>query len=309
MSFGNYSQGRTVYGSGSYAPTRGPVSPAGAQGYLKREMRKGGNVGLFGGVSRLGRDGQSDTRSGMAAAAMQRQDRWAGKEGGPGFNPNSTHKGGKTGITPAQTRPHTIAPPITPQQTQPVTPTVTVNAAGTLELPYNQQYSEDVLAGLADTNQALLALQQQQQQQALAYAEQQRQEGINYTNQQRGTLNDNAARGVAFSSGYGVAVGNDANNHNNMLNQLAQDNANKNAEFEFNRTTIMNAFKDSLRQAAQQYGNELNDDAGSLGYGSVNSGQGQAVGPRTNPWAGVGTQWHPPKMNIPKHPKKPKKGK
>ena len=62
------SRGRTVYSGGSFAPTKGPVSAQGAQGYIQRSIRQG-NAGLWGGSSKWGRDGKSDTRSGVAPVA------------------------------------------------------------------------------------------------------------------------------------------------------------------------------------------------------------------------------------------------
>lgn len=60
--------GKTVFGNGSYAPTRGTNNPA---GYIKRDINKSGP---FGGVSRFGSTGRSETRSGLAKAALARQE-------------------------------------------------------------------------------------------------------------------------------------------------------------------------------------------------------------------------------------------
>ena len=71
MTFNKLAAGRKVYGQGSYAPTRGQVSAAGAQGYLQREINKPKK--LYPGVSTFGNDGQSDTRSGIVAQALARR--------------------------------------------------------------------------------------------------------------------------------------------------------------------------------------------------------------------------------------------
>ena len=272
--FGQSLQGRRVYGSGSYAPTRGQVSAQGMQGYLRREM-SGNNQGMYGGVSRFGRDGMSDTRSGAAKAALNRQmggNKWAGIEGhtGSGYGgwqngarpPVNGGNGGNGGNpkSPAGSQPPPVGNPNT-------APTVTVNDAGILELPYSPAWNQQILGGLEDTNSALLALQQQQQQQALQYAADKRQADIDYTNTQRSTLNDNSGRGVAFSSGYGVAVGKDANDHNNLVNILDLSNAQANSGYDFDRTAIINAFKDQLRQGSLEYADSLVEGAGTLGYG------------------------------------------
>lgn len=67
--------GKTVFGNGSYAPNRGTNNPA---GYIKREINKQGQEGInkqgpFGGVSNFGSTGRSETRSGLARRALERQ--------------------------------------------------------------------------------------------------------------------------------------------------------------------------------------------------------------------------------------------
>lgn len=275
-----FGAGRTVYGSGSYAPTRGQVSAQGMQGYLRRETRRN-NQGIYGGVSRFGGDGQSDTRSGMArqALARQQQNKWGGIEGRPGFNPNVKGgrggKGGGSGPRPVANgggANGTNAPVGAPVST----PSVVVNDDGTLELPYSPAWNEEILGGLQDTNSALLALQQQQQQQALQYASDKKGASDEYVTTKRDTLNDNASRGVAFSSGYGVAVGQDANNYNNLVNSLDLANSQANAGYDFDRTAIINAFKDQLRQGSLSYADSLVEGAGSLGYGGRGRGHRQS---------------------------------
>lgn len=54
-----YQVGRPIYRASSNAPTRGTVNP---MGYIDRNL----------GMSPVGRDGMSDKRSGLAAAALQR---------------------------------------------------------------------------------------------------------------------------------------------------------------------------------------------------------------------------------------------
>lgn len=272
-------QGRNVYGSGSYAPTRGQVSAQGMQGYLRREMR-GNNQGMFGGVSRFGRDGRSDTRSGMAAQALARQqrNRPGNQKGLGGVNwrdrGRTAFQGQNRGNSPASPGGNAQGAAVgAPASSAP--PTVTVNDAGILELPYSPAWNQEILGGLQDTNSALLALQQQQQQQALQYASDKRMAGIGYDETQRQTLNDSSGRGTAFSSGYGVAVGRNANDYNNLLNSLDLDNSQANAGYDFDRTAIINAFKDQLRQGSLAYADSLVEGAGTLGYGSRGPGYQQ----------------------------------
>ena len=97
--------GKKVYAQGSFAPTRGTVDP---QGYIQRELAKQQSV------SSIGRyDGQSDTRSGLAQAALQRM-----KAVAPGqalsTQPQAHNGGGRTGggHTPARTLTHTLVSPV-----------------------------------------------------------------------------------------------------------------------------------------------------------------------------------------------------
>lgn len=64
------SVGKRVYRGGSFAPNRGKVNPG---GYIKREVRKRG-------VSQIGGDGMSDTRSGLAKAALARMQAGGGRQ-------------------------------------------------------------------------------------------------------------------------------------------------------------------------------------------------------------------------------------
>lgn len=71
--------GKRVYAGVRTSPNKGQVSAKGAQGYLKRELRKR-SVGKAPGpvtiarpiVRPKGKDGKSDSRSGVAAVALRR---------------------------------------------------------------------------------------------------------------------------------------------------------------------------------------------------------------------------------------------
>ena len=271
MSMATASTGKTVYGNGSYAPNRGQVSAQGAQGYLQRELAKGRNV-----VSPVGRDGMSDQRSGVAATALKRVQPTPQKaapsngiiqnEGGKG---NTTSAGNTT--PPSNSAPATQTPqPVEPAG--PVAPTmppvVNINDAGTLELPFNYAYSQEVLGALGEYNDQLLGLQLESQQQGAEYAKNKRDAGVGYEGQKVRTLSDNASRGTAFSSGYGVAVGRDANQYTNYLNDLESSNTMQQNSYNMRRSAIVNAFNHMLQSAALNYGNDLTDSAGDLGYGS-----------------------------------------
>lgn len=268
MSIQQFSRGRAVYSQGSYAPTRGQVSAQGAQGYLKRELNKPGKAG----VSQWGKDGQSDTRSGMAKAALDRKN--AANNGRPQLggprppikNPQVGQPGGPSGgQSEGGTAPSTGGPKPPAQPPQPV---VEIGENGQLKLPYNQEFSEGVLGALQESNSSLLDIQNQQQQQALQYMQSNRDADVDYTNLKRSTLSDNAGRGTAFSSGYGLAVGNNANAYNTMKNDLATQHTMANSNFDLQRAGIYDSFNDTLRQGALAYGNSLTEQAGNLGYGT-----------------------------------------
>lgn len=69
--------GKRVYAGVRTSPNKGQVSAKGAQGYLKRELRKR-SVGTSPVkiarpiVRPKGKDGKSDSRSGVAAVALRR---------------------------------------------------------------------------------------------------------------------------------------------------------------------------------------------------------------------------------------------
>ncbi len=264
MQQGTTLRGRNVYGSGSYAPTKGRVSAAGSQGYLKRSIRQQINP-----VRSVGGDGQSDTRSGLAAAAMQR--RIAQQPKNNGFHVAST--------TPFPTA----------QQPQPVnpngqavgggaqsgaaansmggTPQVVVNNNGQLELPYSPAWSQELLTQMGQYNSDLAALQADQQQSNLQFAAQRRLTDTEYTDTKRTTRNRNGGAGTLFSSAYGVQSLDDANDYQNTINELTAQQSASETAYDTQRTAIINGFKSILQQQALQYAESVAENAGSLGYG------------------------------------------
>ncbi len=283
MSTQAFSRGRPVYGGGSFAPTRGQVSAKGAQGYLKREMQKRGNQGPHGGVSTVGRDGQSDTRSGVVKAALGASR--------PTRNTNSGLTGTKTpfvnGGRPivdtsdpnrpghntdgpsTTTQPPNGGNPATPPQAS-TPPQVIVGPTGTLQLPYSQQFSAEVLAALDDYNNQILGLNMEQQQADTDYTVGRRDAGVKYGDVQRTTLSGNAAAGTAYSSKYGVAVGKNAQAYQNQINDMDTSYNLGKQKNELSKAGMRTAFNRLLAQSALDYGNDLAGDAGNLGYGTSN---------------------------------------
>lgn len=284
MSIQQFSRGRVAYGSGSYAPTRGQVSAQGAQGYLKRELRKNTKQG----VSSYGGDGMSDTRSGVAAAALRLKNKGGASWGATNSGKPQTPNPGRTYELPDESgmgdwrkdQPGGGTPAT--GGGNPETPNVQIGANGQLELPYNANWNSTVLSSLGDYNSQLLDLQTQRQQQALDFMNQNRQADQDYTNLKRDTLSQSAGAGTAFSSGYGLAVGNNANAYNTFKNQLASQNALANNSFDLQQSSIVDNFNNILRQGALGLADETAQNAGSLGFGTTTPPTGGPKGGNNN---------------------------
>lgn len=315
------SRGRTVYSGGSFAPTRGPVSGQGAQGYLKRESRKN-NMGIWGGSSRFGKDGKSDTRSGVAQRAMQRRGGiggWAGGmmnnaigKGSGGFGANQQGGGGSNsgGGNPQQqggNEPAAVGAPVGQAPPSVATPTVVVGDAGKLELPYDPSYGQDVYDALKSTNDEIAGVGMQEQAQAGLYAQQQHMQGQQYDSQKVRTLNKGGASGNLFSSGQGMAIASDENMNQNALNALATDNNAVMTGLGTQRSSIQNAFRQFLSNRTLNYADDLSEDAGELGYGSQEPGLNSPNGATMPQYPGR-PKPKPPGHNKPKPPQhhKPK---
>ncbi len=267
-------RGRNVYGNGSFAPNTGRVSGQGTMGYVAREQRRQN------GLSQRGNDGQSDTRSGLAAQAMGRQQSFNrpgqqqnNRPNNASWKPGKNNNHWQPGANASQ--PNGAA---SGQSAGTVPATVTINDAGTLELPYDQEWSMDLIGATGDYNSQLLELQAAQQQQAMEYQRGKSDLAKAYESTQRDTLNTGAGTGAAFSSAYGVAVGRNALDNQNANNDLDTQNSlfqqNTNAQ----RLAIQNAFNQLLQQAAAERAAAAAEQAGSLGYGQSGSGSGASGG-------------------------------
>lgn len=311
--------GKRVYGSGSFAPTRGQVSAQGAQGYLRRNlaqrakkaiMPRPGFNGIEGnrvGAMRIGADGKSDTRSGVASAALARLKQTPGTKPGlpgghgqtPGINPTGPgggpmHDGGPVTTTPGSGGNGGNTPP-----------TVTINQSGQMELPYDSQYSAELYSSLNDFNNQLMQLQIAQQQQQAQYAQQMRDEGIAYGQQQISDLATNAGAGTAFSSRYATDVGHTSGQHQNNVSDLTGGNAQYAQQVAAQKAAIQDAFNQQLQQAAAERASNAAADAGNLGYGKA-----KVTKPVKKPGGG-GKNHHPkghavivghkPKQHVKKH--------
>ncbi len=264
--------GKPLYKGASSRPTAGTVKP---QGYLQREIKKRGIV-------QKGRDGQSDSRSGLAAgmlqAGMQQANPYptidqtkipdpmksrtsivkgvtganvtADGQAGPYQSPASTIP---TGGPPAPYTAPVSNPVYQPQEeATPVNPVITVNPVGQLQLPWDDASNYEAVQQQQQMQQAMLEMQMQQQQDqaqwqvALEDAEKQ------YKTQKRGRLNDNASRGTAFSSMYGTGVNQDSEDYNTGKNKLLTERTNSNNRFNLGISGIKNQFSNYLQNLAYQ---------------------------------------------------------
>lgn len=296
MVFNRLAAGKKVYGNGSYRPTAGAVKPA---GYIAREMR---NQARKRSVSQTGRDGQSDTRSGLAQAAMARAKAVAAPAPAPvapkpmGMAPTSapapTPPVQRPGEPYTETTNQSQAPGVRTFASAPP-PTIQINPNGTLDLPYDIQASADLLAQKEAANQALLDLQSSEQQQALDFTTNRRDLDIDYEGLRREALNRAGGSGTAFSSGYGVAVGNNARDYNNVLNDLIAGNNSFQQDAAKQRNSIVTNFNDFVRKEALDRAARLAEQAGKLGYGK-------------NPTPTTGTKDPGKVKQVPKKKPKPK---
>lgn len=146
-------------------------------------------------------------------------------------------------------------------------PYVQINSNGQLDLPYNQQFAGYLLDAKDSMNQQLMQLQQQGQQQGLEYAQYKRDADINYQDVARQTLANAAAKGVAFSSGYGHHVAENATDYANYTGDLEQQNTLYNQGATNQRNLIETTFNDMLRRWSLDQAAQAAKDAGHLGYG------------------------------------------
>jgi hypothetical protein len=254
----------------SKAPTRGKVNPS---GYIQREVRNRNQQAV-------GRDGQSDRRSGLAQAALKNAGRYAGKPQNPkmGARPVGVRPGGRSANIKIGTpgfKDIKIGTPGfedikvgTPEgMGQPQIPNVRINNNGQLDLPFDEAFGLGLVEQQQEMNSELMGLQGEEQAQAMDFANQQRDLGLQFEDVKRNTLNGNAAGGTAFSSQYAVGASDNSRNFNNALNDLNAWNTQTMSGFGNQRMGIQNAFNDYVRQAVLRRSMDLAAEAGDLGYG------------------------------------------
>ncbi len=264
MVFNKFAAGRKVYGQGATSPTRGTVDPG---GYIRRELARQSQQR---GVSRVGNDGQSDTRSGLAHNAIRN---------------NLGNNVGRTQQTPIRNPggPRTNMPSYVPQVRQaaaapvgavggvgvsPAQPTgVQVSANGQLDLPYDSAYFGQVLGAQQNFDNEMMNLGFEEQDQGLQYQQFMRDLEESYGERQRETLNDSAARGTLFSTQYSTGVNNDARQYTKSKTDAETSNTNFLSQLGVRRGQAQSFFNQLVQQAAAEFADRMAANAGNLGYG------------------------------------------
>ncbi len=288
-------RGRPVYGNGSYAPNRGQVSANGAQGYIRREIAKQNKTVQQGPYSTqpVGRDGQSDRRSGVAQAAMGRP---APRTKAASVRANPSMGGTGGGRTASSAAPAAASAPAsyTPNTTQMV-----VSPTGSLSISVNSQLAPDVASAYEEYLNNLNAQDEEDRQNALDYQENLRQANETYAGQQRSTLNNSASRGVAYSSAYSTAVERDSSDYNNGVNYLNQLNSNNQTNSNNRRALYQQAFDRRLAAITSQSAGMDAEDAAA--WADAHAPE-EPEAPTTRPPASGGG-WNTGRPVAPKHPK------
>lgn len=298
--------GNRVYRGVGQSPNMGQVSAQGAQGYLKRELRNRNQGGV---VRPVGNDGKSDSRSGAAARALrggQISGNLGNNVGRPGANKNPGRKmqGTKSPLNQGQGQGQAVGTTPSPVQI----PQVTVNANGTLELPYSQNMSSAAIQALNESNEELLNLQMEEQAMAQEAMQGRRDADIAFKELGKQNLSTNASGGTAFSSKYGKDVADTSTAYSNTLSDISRREADFNQNAALRRATIQRSLNEQLAAAAQENQFDLTEDAGSLGYGQY-QGDTHSHDKNRNKNKNKNKPKPPPKKGTGVAPAKPGKGK
>lgn len=196
MSQAAFAAGRKVYGSGSYAPTRGTVDPS---GYVERSMQQ--------------------NRSGLASAAMRRLQGGLPGQGqgqplmGAGGPPGQAMRA-PTGQAPVQSNAYGKLSLASMSDVKPFQQAQQFTAAG-----FDPQGSQDLLEAKRQRDLIMNQLVEQGQGINRDYSIQSRDLQSAQPTAFRNLINRFSGRGMAFSSGYGDQVG----ETNNQFQNLAAD--------------------------------------------------------------------------------------
>lgn len=309
MTFNKFAAGRKVYGQGATSPTRGAVDPS---GYIKRELARRSNQQ---GVSRVGKDGQSDTRSGIAHNAIRNNlgNNAPRPQAGSLNAPNQPQ--GMTNM-PRYLAGNNTTTPVGTNGAAPVgsMPSVQVTNDGVLQLPYNSEFANQALDAQNEFDNQMLDLNYADQNQDAEYAQFMRELEQGYTDRQRDTLSNSSGRGMLYSSQYTTGANNDAREYNNAKNDAESENTRFNNDITTRRTAAQTWLNQLLQRATQGYADSLAENAGGLGFGadglpaanSAAAAAGRANAPVLGHNGMYNNTGRPQASSLPKPPKGPK---
>lgn len=300
VSFNKAQTGNRVYNGAGQAPNKGPVSAAGAQGYLKRELNNRNRNS----ARPVGGDGKSDSRSGVAARALRSMVGGGRPQAGGLKQPTRPGVMSNLPTAPPPPAANSNSPSGLPA---PMIPQVQINANGILELPYDQNLSATSLAAVDASNADLMAIDQEEQQAKIEAMQNRNAALTQYGQLKTQTESGNASSGSLFSSMNGKNIVDNANAYTNTLAEISNREASATSDAATRRAAIQASLNQQLAEAAQTYANDMNENAGDYGFGQGYGQQGERNTGRHN----GGSKKNPPKKNDP--PKKnhggPVKGK
>lgn len=151
-------------------------------------------------------------------------------------------------------------------------PSVTVNAAGLLELPYSPAWSEALMASLQEQNNQLIGLQGEQDAANIKYTEDRQATDSEFAAEKGNALNNTSSRGLAFSSAYSSGLSGAASQYLSKMNNLDRSHTSNLNNIEMQRTGTVENFRRQQQQDAVKYAEELASKAGTLGYGTQPQG-------------------------------------
>lgn len=262
MSVERYLAGNKVYRSGSHAPTVGTVDPT---GYIERELRK-----------RMFDQQASQTRSGLAATALRRiqQPSYSAPRTQPMASagiPTNAALQAKIAAVKAQHLAELQQQKLSQAARPKVSPVgkITSSQAKPTALPWDMNaMTEKINAGdvLGQLRNQLMAARQDAQKNYTST--------LNDLNQQqpaaeRGLLNQFGGRGLAFSSGYGMGVGDLQNKFAGARSGAQQQLTDLLNSYQNQETQGSSTYNKKLAAIQQALAQRLAQRAGSLGFGPV----------------------------------------
>lgn len=290
MVFNKFAAGRKVYGQTAASPTRGTNDPS---GYIKRELARQSQQR---GVSKIGKDGQSDTRSGLAHNAIIKNN-LGNNIGRTKANPIKPPGAPRQDANlPQYNASRNAAPPVGAAPAAVAPAGVPVSPTGQLQLPYDSAYFGQVLSAQQNFDAEMMNIGFEDQNQAIDFQRFMRDLDEAYGNRQRATLNDSGARGTLQSSQYATAVNNDTREYTTSKTDAETDNNNFMNQQNSRRTAAQTFFNQVVQQAAAEFAERYARDqaaAAALATPEPAVVPGEVIASAPGPAPGTGlSQWN-----------------